>query len=245
MAHTVACPQHGPSCSHNHPHQQPQHGAAADGAASSKPAPRRALTLEEVEKACRGCDKLVKRGGLVCNGCATVQPPDESLNYFELFSLPGNSFDLDPQLLEKRYKLLQWNLHPDKMGHKPPQEREFSAAHASLINLAYSILKSPLSRANYLLALKGVNAGEAFEGTIDDPELLMEVLEAREEVEGTDDPAALSQLLAHNRQQQAGLVGRLSAAFRSGDTGAAVSLTHQLQYVARLEQEIVKKLPQL
>lgn len=61
------------------------------------------------------------------------------------------------------------------MGHKPPQEREFSAQHASVINLAYSILKSPLSRANYLLASKGVNAGEAFEGTIDDPELLMEV----------------------------------------------------------------------
>ena len=72
-----------------------------------------------------------------------------------------------------------------------------------------------------------------------------QVLEAREEVEGTDDPAALAQLLAHNRRQQEGLVGRLSAAFRAGDMGAAVSLTHQLQYVAKLEQEIVKKLPQL
>ncbi|KAG2451568.1 hypothetical protein HYH02_004166 [Chlamydomonas schloesseri] len=241
-AHTAACPQHGPSCSHNHPRQQQ---STADATTGTKPAPRRALTLEEVEKACRGCEKLVKRGGLVCNGCATVQPPDESLSYFELFSLPDSSFDLDPQLLEKRYKQLQWNLHPDKMGHKPAQEREFSAQHASLINLAYSILKSPLSRANYLLALKGVNAGEAFEGTIDDPELLMEVLEAREEVESTDDPVALSQLLARNRKQQEGLVARLSAAFRSGDMAAAVSLTHQLQYVAKLEQEIVKKLPQL
>lgn len=84
-AHTAACPQHGPACAHDHAHhQQPQQSGAASGA---KPAPRRVLTLEEVEKACRGCDKLVKRGGLVCNGCATVQPPDESLSYFELFSL--------------------------------------------------------------------------------------------------------------------------------------------------------------
>ncbi|GLC43808.1 hypothetical protein PLESTB_000910100 [Pleodorina starrii] len=205
---------------------------------------RRPVTLEELEKACWSCEKLVKRGGLVCNGCETIQPPDDSLNYFELFSLPA-TFDLSPQLLERRYKALQWNLHPDKMGHKPAEEREFSAKQASVVNLAYSILKSPLARANYMLALRGISAGEHFEGTIEDPELLMEVLEAREEVEGTDDPATLSALLARNRQQQERLVAALSAAFRSGDTRGAVALTHQLQYVTKLEQEIVKKLPQL
>ena len=70
-------------------------------------------------------------------------------------------------------------------------------------------------------------------------------MEAREEVEETDDPAKLSTLLARNRTQQAGLVAALSTAFRSGDMRAAVGLTNQLQYVAKLDQEIVKKLPQL
>ncbi|PNH09450.1 hypothetical protein TSOC_003934 [Tetrabaena socialis] len=74
---------------------------------------------------------------------------------------------------------------------------------------------------------------------------LRTVLEAREEVEATDDPAVLSALLAANRQQQEGVVAELSAAFRSGDLAAAVGWTHKLQYVARLEQEIVRKLPQL
>lgn len=63
------------SCHVNDPHDKPR-GAA-----------RRVLTLEDVEKACWSCEKLVQRGGLVCHGCETVQPPDESLNYFELFSL--------------------------------------------------------------------------------------------------------------------------------------------------------------
>ncbi len=62
-----------------------------------------------------------------------------------------NTFDIDPQLLEKRYKGLQWNLHPDKMGRKAAEEQEFSAQHASNVNLAYSVLKSPLSRANYMV----------------------------------------------------------------------------------------------
>ncbi|KXZ55931.1 hypothetical protein GPECTOR_2g1482 [Gonium pectorale] len=139
----------------------------------------------------------------------------------ESYSSPGRSFDIDPALLERRYKALQWRLHPDKMGHKPPEERQFSAHHASLVNLAYSILKSPLSRANYL------------------------VLEAREQVEETDDPAQLSALLARNRAQQEGLVAGLSAAFRADDLRQAVGLTHQLQYLAKLEAEIVHKMPQL
>ena len=45
------------------------------------------MSLEDVERACWSCDKLVKRGGLVCQGCETVQPPDESLDYFQLFGL--------------------------------------------------------------------------------------------------------------------------------------------------------------
>jgi molecular chaperone HscB len=70
-------------------------------------------------------------------------------------------------------------------------------------------------------------------------------MEAREEVDSTDDPAILSALLARNRQKQEDLVQALSAAFRSDDTRAAVALTNQLQYLAKLEHEIVKKLPQL
>ncbi|KAG2500829.1 hypothetical protein HYH03_001591 [Edaphochlamys debaryana] len=215
-----------------------------DAAAQHASGRARPVTLEELEKACWSCDKHVKRGGLVCHGCETVQPPDDSLNYFDLFSLPL-TFDLAPAFLEKRYKALQWNLHPDKMGHKAPEEREFSAQQAALVNLAYSILKAPLSRANYMLMLRGISAGDNHEGTIEDPELLMQVLEAREEVEDTSDPATLSALLARNRAQQEGLVGQLSAAFRDGDERRAVGLVTQLQYLAKLEAEIIKKLPQL
>lgn len=68
------------------------------------------------------------------------------------------TFDLDPAALEKRYKLLQWQLHPDKAGQKSPQEQEYSAEQASLINQAYGVLRNPLSRANYLVSSSAATA---------------------------------------------------------------------------------------
>lgn len=62
------------------------------------------------------------------------------------------TFDVDPQALEKKYKRLQWQLHPDKAGSKTAVEQDYSAAQASQINQAYQILRHPLSRANYLVS---------------------------------------------------------------------------------------------
>lgn len=60
-------------------------------------------------------------------------------------------FDLDPAALEKRYKLLQWQLHPDKSVTKTAEERQYSAEQAALINQAYGVLRNPLTRANYMV----------------------------------------------------------------------------------------------
>lgn len=66
---------------------------------------------------------------------------------------PRATFDIDEASLERRYKLLQWTLHPDKAVTRSPQERGFSAEHAAHINQAYGVLRRPLSRANYLVSV--------------------------------------------------------------------------------------------
>ncbi|KIY99902.1 putative Co-chaperone protein hscB like protein [Monoraphidium neglectum] len=152
------------------------------------------------------------------------------------------TFDIDEASLERRYKLLQWTLHPDKAVSRTAEEQDFSAGHASQINQAYGVLRRSLSRANYLLMLAGVPAGDHFEGTLEDPELLMEVMEARERVEGTSDPSELRELLAANRSDQRRVEGQLSAAFGAGDTARAAALVAQLTYYVRLEEAIVAKL---
>eukprot|EP00877_Chromochloris_zofingiensis_P006294 jgi/Chrzof1/1918/Cz10g26080.t1 len=163
------------------------------------------------------------------------------MTYFDLLGMHQPTFDVDPQALEKKYKRLQWQLHPDKAGSKTAVEQDYSAAQASQINQAYQILRHPLSRANYLLKLHGVVAGDEFEGTIENPELLMEVMEAREEVESTNDPDKLHQLLTSNRTQQQALVVRLREAFKQADLQQAAELTTQLTYLDRLQQAILLK----
>jgi hypothetical protein len=75
------------------------------------------------------------------------------------------TFDIDPASLERRYKLLQWTLHPDKSVTRTPEERDFSAAHAAQINQAYGVLRRPLSRANYLVGFWGGPLGRGWVGS--------------------------------------------------------------------------------
>lgn len=108
------------------------------------------------------------------------------MSFFQVLGLEGESFDQSTEDLERRYKDAQRRLHPDKFTTRSPREREFSADQASLVNVAYTTLKDPLRRARYILQRRGAVADQEYEGTIDDPGLLMMVMEAREDVRRGD-----------------------------------------------------------
>ena len=54
--------------------------------------------------------------------------------------------------LEQRYKGAQRELHPDKFGQRSSQEQQYSADHSAQVNMAYNTLRSPLSRAVYMVS---------------------------------------------------------------------------------------------
>lgn len=60
------------------------------------------------------------------------------------------------------------------------KEKLISADYSSLVNKAYNILQSPLSRAIHMLKLRNVVIDE--EQKISDPKFLMEIMELNEEV---------------------------------------------------------------
>ncbi|KAI8467380.1 MAG: hypothetical protein J3K34DRAFT_523776 [Monoraphidium minutum] len=238
---------------HSHTHHKHAHGGGTAAAAAHQQQHRQqqppgggdaaaAAAFEEQERACWSCHDRHKRGSLLCQACDRIQPVDSSLTHFDIMGIKEPTYDVDEASLERRYKLLQWSLHPDKAVGRTPQERGFSAEHAAHINMAYGVLRRPLSRANYLLMLAGVPAGDHFEGTLEDPELLMEVMEAREEVEATDDPHALESLLRSCQASQRRLEGELSGAFKARENGRAAALVAQLTYYVRLEEAIVAKI---
>ena len=103
------------------------------------------------------------------------------MNHFELFGLPSQ-FQLDGSLLSSQFRELQKRFHPDNFASASERDRLMAVQKASEINDAYQVLKSPLSRAEYLLAENGVDIrGE--QQTMSDPMFLMEQMELREELE--------------------------------------------------------------
>lgn len=71
---------------------------------------------------------------------------------------------------------------------------------------------------------------------------MLQVMEAREEVEAEEDQERLVKMHTSNKQREAGVCQQLSKAFAAGDLELARQLTAQLSYWVRLEEAIAAKL---
>jgi len=101
-----------------------------------------------------------------------------SQNYFELFGI-DISYEIDLTKLSDSYRQLQKTVHPDRYVNATDREKLLSAQKATRVNEAYSCLKSPILRAQYLLEINNIKYDDERE-TIQDPEFLMEQMELRE-----------------------------------------------------------------
>lgn len=105
---------------------------------------------------------------------------DFSADHFALFELP-RTFRLDASALDKRYREVQAQVHPDKFAHAGDAERRLSLQWATRVNEAYKTLKKPLPRAQYLLHLARHDVG-ADNNTAMPTEFLIQQMEWREAV---------------------------------------------------------------
>ena len=103
------------------------------------------------------------------------------MNYFSLFELPI-SFALDVNQLTTTFQDLQRQCHPDRFVNGSEAERLAASQQAAEINGAYQTLKHPLKRAEYLLALQGVDISNE-QHTLKDIAFLTEQLTLGEELE--------------------------------------------------------------
>lgn len=165
-----------------------------------------------------------------------------SQDYFELFNLSA-SYDLDLDALTQRYREMQGTIHPDRFVNATEKERRMSVQLTALINQAYQVLKSPLSRARYLLQLRGVNIDEST--TSKDIAFLSEQIELRERLEEVRHSADIERellVLSDQLQQRVtGLRQTLQCAFQD-DAPDALERAHRLydemQFIVRLTDEL-------
>ena len=77
---------------------------------------------------------------------------------------------------------------------------------SSVVNKAYSTLLNPFARAEYILQLKGIEIGES--DNIDDPALIMEIMDAREGLDNAETQSEVEEIREEN-------AGRLLLALNS------------------------------
>src|SRR6185436_14352451 len=114
-------------------------------------------------------------------GAVRASTSSRPQSHFELFGLPP-AFGLDKEALEKAYREIQSQVHPDRFAHAGDAERRASLQWTTRVNEAYRALKDPVQRAKHILELQGVDVG--FETNTQMPtDFLLRQLELREELE--------------------------------------------------------------
>ncbi|CAJ1804200.1 co-chaperone HscB [Aeromonas salmonicida] len=162
------------------------------------------------------------------------------MNHFELFGLV-EGFELDTRKLADTYRQLQTQFHPDRFATAPEREQLVAVQRAAQINDAYTTLKTPLRRAEYLLSLRGTDIrGE--QQTLQDTSFLMQQLEWRERLADLKGEADLEgaikdfrQEIGHDHQL---LMQQLTLTLAAGDDLIAADCVRKLKFVDKLLEEL-------
>jgi molecular chaperone HscB len=157
------------------------------------------------------------------------------MDHFARLGVPA-ALDLEPAVLDKAYFALQRRWHPDRFVGKPAEERAKASTEAAALNDAYRTLKDPLARATYLARLKGVELpGDG--KTIDDPDLLMEAMDAREALHEAGTIQAVDALAAQAREQMQQALAGLGSLFLRDDKPALRKTLLRLRYLDKFAGE--------
>lgn len=157
------------------------------------------------------------------------------MDHFARLGLPA-ALDLEPAALDRAYFALQRQWHPDRFVGRPPEERARASSEAAALNDAYRTLKDPLSRAFYFAGLKGVEM-PADGKTIDDPDLLVEAMEAREALHEAESAEAVDALAAGSRREMQKALSGLGSLFLANDKAAIRKALLRLRYLDKFAEE--------
>ncbi|TPX63557.1 hypothetical protein SpCBS45565_g06527 [Spizellomyces sp. 'palustris'] len=178
---------------------------------------------------------------------AGVAPTYDEATYYDVLlpelapSEAKFAFDVDERLLRNKFLKLQQVVHPDGYGQKSQTEKLCAEQQSSFINKAYQVLRDPLQRAKYLLELNGVSIEEG--ESMNDPALLMEVLDARERLEEAHAQSDIEEIRRENEKRMKETIDQLLQAFRDRDLDAAKRFAIQLQYWVNIKKAAQEWIP--
>lgn len=204
---------------------------------------------------CWKCGGHVKRSDFFCAvpTCGVILPisvADLSTNLFAVFAMP-QAFTIDIKLLDKQFKIKQSLLHPDKFATMSEYERNLSTQSSAAINQAYETLRTPLSRAEYLLHnVFGVDLQK--EGTLNTAGTLFEdIFDLQEAVNNATEKAELEGLLFEIKTSMEEFESKADAIFTTQElhkrtsTDLAVEKVTKYRYNCKARDEVAEKIASL
>ena len=145
-------------------------------------------TPGRILQACRNCGGGAPVDVHFCPQCTQILTLGRQGDYFAFLGVPRR-LNLDAADLERRFRSLSRQFHPDFFYNASPAERRASLERSSYLNDAYRTLRNPIARAEYLLGLEGFSPrGESEGATAKVPAaLLEEVFALNEELDEVRD----------------------------------------------------------
>ena len=168
-------------------------------------------------------------------------PPDFfTCDFFALFGLP-RKFALNEEALAEKIRELQSAAHPDRFAGGGAAQIRVAAQMSARVNEAAQTLRRPLSRAAYILSLRGADAFDET-NTAMPPEFLMQQLEwreAAEEARENGDHSALQSLRAEAEGERNAIAAEAARLLdEDGDLESACDAVRKWKYLEKFLGEI-------
>ncbi|MDD3529060.1 MAG: Fe-S protein assembly co-chaperone HscB [Gallionellaceae bacterium] len=165
---------------------------------------------------------------------------DFNQNHFALFGLTP-AFAVDAEALDRAYRDLQAEIHPDRFAHAGEADQRLAVQWATRANEAYQALKSPFARACYLLALQGIDAMAPGHSPLPMAflERQMEAREALADAVVAADFDALDRLERATRAEAERLLGEVAELIDSRhDYAAAAEVLRQYRFLEKFLADV-------
>jgi len=134
-------------------------------------------------QACSNCGAGAPLDAHFCPQCTKILPLQRQADYFSFLGL-SRKLNLDAADLERRFRSLSRQFHPDYFYNATPVERRASLERSSYLNDAYRTLRQPSGRIEYLLKIEGLAPKGPEEAARQvPPALLEEVFALNEELD--------------------------------------------------------------
>lgn len=150
-------------------------------------------------------------------------------------------FNIDLDRLQKSYRIIQAEIHPDKFVSGSQIEKNQSLIKSTEVNDAYQILKNPIKRARYLIK---INLNSKENNSTLTPSFLMQQMEWEEHLESiSEQKSELEKFrLLINGEYQKNLSNLESVCDKDKNWDGAMGILNEIQFIDKLNYKIIQQI---